>query len=80
MYQLYLHKSKGGRGFMRLDDTHDCECAVLDDHVLKSTDTLTQIVCNTPMPTQKFLLRIVSSPKFITPESTDNNHHHCPKE
>eukprot|EP00957_Ditylum_brightwellii_P122288 9325384-Ditylum_brightwellii.AAC.1 len=74
---LYLHQSRGGRGLAGVEDTHNCKCAALSKYVLNSTNPLTQIVQNTPTPTQKFLLKFASSPKFMSPELTDNNHHKC---
>eukprot|EP00957_Ditylum_brightwellii_P208320 15356826-Ditylum_brightwellii.AAC.1 len=35
------------------------------------------MVQNTPTPTQKFLLKVASSPKFTLPELKDDNHHKC---
>eukprot|EP00957_Ditylum_brightwellii_P072737 5528699-Ditylum_brightwellii.AAC.1 len=39
----YLHRSKGGRGLTRVEDTHNCECAALAQYVLHSNDPLTQM-------------------------------------
>eukprot|EP00957_Ditylum_brightwellii_P176818 13468560-Ditylum_brightwellii.AAC.1 len=77
VHQLYLHRSRGGRGFMGVEDTHNCKCAALSKYVLNSTNPLTQMVQNTPTQTQKFLLKFASSPKFTPPELTDDNHHKC---
>eukprot|EP00957_Ditylum_brightwellii_P074698 5677641-Ditylum_brightwellii.AAC.1 len=49
---LYLHQSQGGRGLTGLEDTHNMECAALAKYVLKSHDSLTQIVRETMPPTQ----------------------------
>eukprot|EP00957_Ditylum_brightwellii_P211253 15365955-Ditylum_brightwellii.AAC.1 len=80
VYQLYLHQNKGGRGLTRVEDTHNCECVVLAKHVLSSTDTLTKMICTTKTPTQKFLLKFASSPKFTTPELMVEHHHQGLKE
>eukprot|EP00957_Ditylum_brightwellii_P179411 13667322-Ditylum_brightwellii.AAC.1 len=80
VHQLYLHQSKGGRGLTGVENTHTCECAALAKYVLNSTDPLTQMVQNTLIPMQKVLLKFALSPKFTSPELTDNNHHRCLKE
>eukprot|EP00957_Ditylum_brightwellii_P058947 4470638-Ditylum_brightwellii.AAC.1 len=80
VYHLYLRRSKGGRGLREMEDTNDCECTALAAYVFKSTDVLTQIVCDTPTPMQKFIFKFVSSPKLTTLKLTDDNHHHCLKE
>jgi hypothetical protein len=71
---LYLHRSKGGRGLMGVEDTHNCKCAALAKYVIHSDDPLTQMVQNTPTPTQKFLMKYAAAPKFMTPDMTDDNH------
>eukprot|EP00957_Ditylum_brightwellii_P079550 6048650-Ditylum_brightwellii.AAC.1 len=38
-----IHHSKGGRGLIGDEDTHNCECAALLKYVLNSTDPLTQM-------------------------------------
>eukprot|EP00957_Ditylum_brightwellii_P184996 14088216-Ditylum_brightwellii.AAC.1 len=62
---------------MGVGDTHNFECAALAQYVLHSNDPLTQMVQNTPTPTQKFLLKFASAPKFTSPEVVDNQHHKC---
>eukprot|EP00957_Ditylum_brightwellii_P029500 2229468-Ditylum_brightwellii.AAC.1 len=74
---LYLHHSKGGRGLTGVEDTHNCECAALAKYVFHSNDPLTQMVQNIPAPTQKFLLKYTSAPKFMTPKIVDDNHRKC---
>eukprot|EP00957_Ditylum_brightwellii_P079628 6055149-Ditylum_brightwellii.AAC.1 len=77
---LYLHQNKGGRGLTRVEDTHDCECAVFAKYLISSTNTLTKMVSTTETSTQKFLLKFASLPKFTTPELTDEHHHQGLKE
>eukprot|EP00957_Ditylum_brightwellii_P209900 15363786-Ditylum_brightwellii.AAC.1 len=60
-----------------VEDTHNYKYAALSKYVLNSTDPLMQMMQNTPTPTQKFFLKFVSSPKFMLPELTDDNHHKC---
>ena len=60
-----------------MEDTHNCECAALAKYVIHSGDPLTQMVQNTSTPTQKFLLKFASAPKFISPKIVDDNHHKC---
>eukprot|EP00957_Ditylum_brightwellii_P001551 121167-Ditylum_brightwellii.AAC.1 len=80
VHRLYLNQNKGGRGLTGVEDMHNCECAALAKYVLSSTDTLTKMVCATKTPTQKFLLKFRSSPKFTTPELMDEHHHQGLKE
>eukprot|EP00957_Ditylum_brightwellii_P152391 11601258-Ditylum_brightwellii.AAC.2 len=70
---LYLHRSKGG-GLTGVDETHNCECAAIVKYVLNSTSPLTQLVCNTVTPTQKFLLKFSPSSKFMSQELMDDSH------
>eukprot|EP00957_Ditylum_brightwellii_P081156 6174006-Ditylum_brightwellii.AAC.1 len=72
---LYLHRSRGRRGLMGVENTHSCECAALSKYVLNSTNTLTQMVYVTTTPMQKFLLKYASSPNATTPELTGDTHH-----
>eukprot|EP00957_Ditylum_brightwellii_P190103 14472110-Ditylum_brightwellii.AAC.1 len=71
---LYLHRLKGGRGPTGLEDTHDAECSALTSYVIKSADPLTVMVRETTPPTQKFLLKFASAPKFTTPDLTNMKH------
>eukprot|EP00957_Ditylum_brightwellii_P098145 7477693-Ditylum_brightwellii.AAC.1 len=41
VHQLYIHRSRGGRGLMGVEDTYNCECAALAQYVLHSNDPLT---------------------------------------
>eukprot|EP00957_Ditylum_brightwellii_P038904 2939880-Ditylum_brightwellii.AAC.1 len=66
---------KGGKGLIGVKGRHNCECAVLANYVLNSTDTLTQMVHKTATPMQKFLLKFASSLQFTSPELTNDNHH-----
>eukprot|EP00957_Ditylum_brightwellii_P148756 11325492-Ditylum_brightwellii.AAC.1 len=72
-----FHMKEGGRGLTGVEDTHNCKCTTLLKYVLNSTNPLTQMVQNTPTPTQKFLLKFALSPNFTSPELTDDNHHKC---
>eukprot|EP00957_Ditylum_brightwellii_P037035 2804045-Ditylum_brightwellii.AAC.1 len=77
VHGLYLHRSKGGRGLTGVEDTHNCECAALAQYAFHSNDLLTQMVQNTPTPTQKFLLKFASALKFTSPEIVDDQHGKC---
>eukprot|EP00957_Ditylum_brightwellii_P184848 14078511-Ditylum_brightwellii.AAC.1 len=59
---------------MGVEDTHNCECAALAKYVLHSDDPLTQMLQNTPTPTQKFLLKYAAAPKFTTPDIVNTNY------
>eukprot|EP00957_Ditylum_brightwellii_P110882 8457202-Ditylum_brightwellii.AAC.1 len=72
---LYLHYLCGGRGINGVETTHDCKCSTLAKCILESTDALTQIVQDTPTPTQKFLMKFDSHPKHTDPNTVDNEHH-----
>jgi hypothetical protein len=74
-HRLYLHRSRGGRGLTGCEDTHNCECTALAQYVLGSTDDLTQVVRETTTPTQKFLLKFASLPKYTSSETVVNTHH-----
>eukprot|EP00957_Ditylum_brightwellii_P083627 6356961-Ditylum_brightwellii.AAC.1 len=74
---LDLHHKCGGRGLTGVKTTHDCECFALAKYILDSKDALTQIVRDTPTPTQKFLMKFASRPKHIDPNAVDNAHHNA---
>eukprot|EP00957_Ditylum_brightwellii_P142475 10854605-Ditylum_brightwellii.AAC.1 len=57
VYCLYLHMSKGRRGLVGVEDTHNCKYAALAKYVLNGTNMLTQMICMTTTPMQKFLLK-----------------------
>eukprot|EP00957_Ditylum_brightwellii_P078260 5950370-Ditylum_brightwellii.AAC.1 len=65
----------GGRGLTGVETTHDCKCSALAKYIFKSTDALTQIVQDTPMLTQKFLMKFASRPKHTDPNVVGNAHH-----
>eukprot|EP00957_Ditylum_brightwellii_P196482 14970798-Ditylum_brightwellii.AAC.1 len=73
--RLYLHRACGGRGLTGVETTHDFKCYTLAKYILESTDALTQIVQDTPTPTQKFLMKFTSRPKHTNPNVVDNTHH-----
>eukprot|EP00957_Ditylum_brightwellii_P169638 12911939-Ditylum_brightwellii.AAC.1 len=77
---LYLHRSKGRKGLMGVKDTHNCECTSLVNYALNSTDMLTHTMHKTTTLMQKCQLKFASSPKFTTPELTDDTHHQLLKE
>ena len=72
-HRLYLHCLKGHQGITGVEDTHDNNFLALAQYVLKSFDELTTIVQEIPNPTQKFLLKFASAPKFCTQTNTDKN-------
>eukprot|EP00957_Ditylum_brightwellii_P022265 1680814-Ditylum_brightwellii.AAC.1 len=74
IHRLYLHRAKGGRGLTGLEDFHDAECSALASCVLKCADPLTVIVREMTSPTQKFLLKFASAPKFTTLDLTNMKH------
>eukprot|EP00957_Ditylum_brightwellii_P175489 13361195-Ditylum_brightwellii.AAC.1 len=73
-HRLYFHCSWGGRGLTGLEDTHSNECSVLGKYIVKSDYPLTQMVRETISMTQKFLLKLVSAPLYITPDLMDEQH------
>eukprot|EP00957_Ditylum_brightwellii_P092742 7061786-Ditylum_brightwellii.AAC.1 len=72
-HRLYLHCFMGGRDITGLEDTHNNKCSVLTKYVVKSNDPLTQVVRETTLPTQKFLLKSVSAPMYIIPDLMGEN-------
>eukprot|EP00957_Ditylum_brightwellii_P084424 6419816-Ditylum_brightwellii.AAC.1 len=55
--------------------THNCKCSALAKYVMKSDDELTKIVWDTQTPTQKFLLKFASHPKFTNTTLANDRHH-----
>eukprot|EP00957_Ditylum_brightwellii_P136302 10394959-Ditylum_brightwellii.AAC.1 len=43
VHHIYLHRSKGRKGLMGVEDTHNCKCAALAKYVLNSADMLPQM-------------------------------------
>eukprot|EP00957_Ditylum_brightwellii_P186974 14239267-Ditylum_brightwellii.AAC.1 len=75
IHHLHLHQSHGGQGLTGIETNHDCKCSALTKYVMESTNALTQIVCDTQTPTQKFLLKFTSRPKYLTPTMADDTHY-----
>eukprot|EP00957_Ditylum_brightwellii_P050855 3856573-Ditylum_brightwellii.AAC.1 len=73
-HRLYLHQCQGVWGLTGCEDTHNYECTVLAQYVLDSMDKLTQVVCETATPTQKFLMKFASLPCYTSRDTVESSH------
>eukprot|EP00957_Ditylum_brightwellii_P029055 2194960-Ditylum_brightwellii.AAC.1 len=73
-HRLYLYWSQGGWGLTGCEDTHNCECTALAQYILDSTDKLTQVVRETPTPTQMFLMKSASLPRYTSRDTVESSH------
>eukprot|EP00957_Ditylum_brightwellii_P073929 5618008-Ditylum_brightwellii.AAC.1 len=68
---------QGGRGLIGVEAIHDFECSGLACYVLESDNAFTQVVQETPTPTQSFLMKCSSRQKYTSPSNMNNKHHNA---